>query len=38
MDIPPEYKDLGDKVEAYAEGVVGAGWLWVCQTTFRGNH
>jgi hypothetical protein len=23
------YKSLEDKVEAYAEGIVGGGWLWV---------
>ncbi|WWC65645.1 uncharacterized protein I303_108266 [Kwoniella dejecticola CBS 10117] len=27
--IPSEFRDLQEKVEAYAEGIVGGGWLWI---------
>ena len=27
--VPKDYASLGDKVEAFAEGIVGGGWLWV---------
>ena len=28
-NVPKDYASLGDKVEAFAEGIVGGGWLWV---------
>jgi len=30
QEVPAIYKELGEKVEAFAEGIVGGGWLWVC--------
>ncbi|ORY34929.1 hypothetical protein BCR39DRAFT_515659 [Naematelia encephala] len=30
--VPEIYKDLGEKVEAYAEGMVGPGWLWLVRS------
>ncbi|KAK8849478.1 hypothetical protein IAR55_004811 [Kwoniella newhampshirensis] len=27
--VPKEFRDLQEKVEAYAEGIVGGGWLWI---------
>jgi hypothetical protein len=30
QEIPADYKELEEKVQAYAEGMVGGGWLWVC--------
>lgn len=36
--IPAIYESLGDKVEAYAEGIVGGGWLWVGPVSALLNH
>ncbi|CAD6586831.1 MAG: hypothetical protein TREMPRED_004565 [Tremellales sp. Tagirdzhanova-0007] len=30
--VPKDYASLGDKVEAFAEGIVGGGWLWLVKT------
>ncbi|KAK1923778.1 hypothetical protein DB88DRAFT_492420 [Papiliotrema laurentii] len=29
QEIPADYKELEEKVQAYAEGMVGGGWLWI---------
>ena len=34
--VPATYSDLTEKVEAYAEGIVGGGWLWVSWTVEGG--
>ena len=31
IDVPAAYQGLEDKVAAYAEGIVGGGWIWVGQ-------
>ncbi|OCF38833.1 hypothetical protein I317_07375 [Kwoniella heveanensis CBS 569] len=31
-DVPSEFKVLQEKVEAYSEGLVGGGWLWIVRT------
>ncbi|WVQ96186.1 hypothetical protein IAU59_003289 [Kwoniella sp. CBS 9459] len=31
-EVPSEFKALQEKVEAYAEGLVGGGWLWIVRT------
>ncbi|WVF68649.1 hypothetical protein IAT40_003419 [Kwoniella sp. CBS 6097] len=31
-EVPSEFKVLQEKVEAYAEGLVGGGWLWIVRT------
>ncbi|WWC93060.1 uncharacterized protein L201_008024 [Kwoniella dendrophila CBS 6074] len=29
QSVPSEFRDLKEKLEAYAEGIVGGGWLWI---------
>ncbi|WWD20103.1 hypothetical protein CI109_104577 [Kwoniella shandongensis] len=30
--VPREFRDLQEKVEAFAEGIVGGGWLWIVRS------
>ncbi|KAL7424924.1 hypothetical protein Q5752_000611 [Cryptotrichosporon argae] len=34
---PAEYADLTEKLEAYAEGIVGGAWLWLVKDTTNQN-
>ena len=31
-DVPIRFQPLAERVEAFAEGIVGGGWLWVRNT------
>ncbi|WRT69471.1 uncharacterized protein IL334_006457 [Kwoniella shivajii] len=32
QEVPTEFRDLQEKVEAYADGIVGGGWLWIVRS------
>ncbi|WVQ66495.1 uncharacterized protein L199_004676 [Kwoniella botswanensis] len=38
QQVPSEFKDLKEKLEGYAEGIVGGGWLWIVRSGDASNN
>jgi hypothetical protein len=37
VEVPDYFRHLEQKVEAYADGIVGSAWLWVSRCASRGT-